>query len=71
MTDIETLIPKELSKHIIGMWKFRASVGKPTWCITYLYRGKFYDTMGHVELSKALEVALKDLRKVKKRYGSA
>jgi hypothetical protein len=59
-------IPDELEPHLIGVWKFRQAARRPTWCTTFMVDGAFYDTPGARTPEKAIERALRDLRRVKK-----
>lgn len=59
-------IPAEIEPHLIGLWKFRQVATKPTWCTTFMIEGKFYDTVGAKTPQRALDLAVKELRKAKR-----
>lgn len=64
---LEDFIPAELRPHLIGLWRFRCAVGEPTWCTTFMYRGKFYDTDGAATIELAIKRAMRTLRLIKRR----
>lgn len=59
-----------VEEHIVGLWKFREAGKKPTWCTTYIYDGKYYDTFGKATPEAALDQMNKDLTKIKKKYAN-
>ena len=63
----EDLFPAEIRPHIIGVWRFRCTVGEPLWCCTFLYRGKFYDTTGKLTIKEAIDQAVRELRTAQRR----
>lgn len=40
------VIPAELDDHLVGVWRFREPFKTSAWCVTFTYRGKYYDTGG-------------------------
>ena len=38
--------PKDLEPYIIGLWRFRVAGEPRLWCLTYAWRGRYYDTTG-------------------------
>ena len=65
MTDDQTMgIPDE----IIGFWRFR-EVGQPRrWAATFVYRGSYYDTLGHKTLYACMDTVRSKLSKLRMRY---
>lgn len=39
-------IPKDLDSHLVGLWRFREPFKVSAWCVTFTYRGHYYDTGG-------------------------
>jgi hypothetical protein len=58
-------VPKDLDPYIIGLWRFHEA-GKPRlWCITYRWRGCYYDVSGCQTLDDAFIVMRAALSKLR------
>lgn len=55
-----------VENYIVGLWKFREAGKKSTWCTTYVFEGKYYDTFGKLTPQAALVQMRKDLDKLVK-----
>lgn len=65
MDKIKVQIPSELAPYLVGLWRFRQVARKPTWCTTFTVDGAFYDTTGALTAQKAIDKAVRELRRVK------
>lgn len=60
-------VPSELDQYLIGIWKFRQVSHKPTWCTTFMVDGAFYDTSPAATPDAALQKAVRELRKARRK----
>lgn len=60
---IEQILNK--NPELVGLWKFRQRGKKPVWCTTYTVNGCYYDTQGKATPKAALELFIKELKKIK------
>jgi hypothetical protein len=51
--------PKDLEPYIIGLWRFHVAGEERLWCLTYRFKGCYYDTWG----KKSPELAFAAMRK--------
>ena len=53
---------------IVGLWRFRRVRERtPQWCVTWRYRGNYYDTYPKASPEKALRAMLRNWRQVRAR----
>lgn len=56
---------KRVSKHLVGVWRFKERNEYQKWAATYFFKGKYHDIYPVETIEKALDIVYRNIVKMK------